>query len=82
MRNRVFVVLQGFGTWMQYSVFLCDLDQREMIALRGRLHSEIDHWFDSVMIVDIGPASERGRTCFEFIGRSLQLPSPGGPQLL
>lgn len=82
VRNRVFVVLQGFGTWMQYSVFLCDLDQREMIALRSRLHVEIDHKVDSVMVVDIGIASDRGRYCFEFIGRGLQLPSPGGPQVL
>jgi CRISPR-associated protein Cas2 len=31
------VCMEGFGRRMQYSVFLCDLSQREKFLMRGRV---------------------------------------------
>lgn len=53
--RRVFRIAQGYGEWLQLSVFQCRLSAvrcAEMIAdLDGAIHHEEDH----VLIVDIGP---------------------------
>lgn len=37
----------------------------------------IKHSEDSVVIVDLGVAEDRGRLCFEFMGTHRPLPSSG-----
>jgi CRISPR-associated protein Cas2 len=41
-RTRVHKTLCGFGEWTQYSLFECHLDEREMVALRGKLDAELE----------------------------------------
>lgn len=72
----------GFGHPLQYSVFVCDLTSRELIQLRVSLRDLIDYRADAIAIVDLGPAADRGRFCFEFMGRTTPLPSPGGPTIV
>ncbi len=62
---------------MQYSVFICDLDQMELIALRTDLASCIHHSQDSIAIIHLGDPAERGRDCFMFMGVSSPLPTSG-----
>ena len=81
-RTCVFSCLAGFGEWMQYSVFVCDLTPRELIALRVRLRDLIHAREDSVMIVDLGLSEGRGESCFEFMGMRRHLPSTGGPHIV
>lgn len=47
-RTRVHKVLSGFGRWTQYSLFECYLSEKEMVALRGRLHNLLHANEDSV----------------------------------
>lgn len=70
--------MKGFGEPLQYSVFLCDLDGVEKPDMLVRLGRLIKHDEDSVVIVDLGEAQERGSLCFEFMGTHRPLPG-GGP---
>ena len=46
-RTRVHSALTGFGTWVQYSVFECNLDEQGMGELLGRVDFELDPATDS-----------------------------------
>jgi CRISPR-associated protein Cas2 len=56
--RRVFKLMQGYGEWLQLSVFQCRLSRRrhaDLIALLdGMLHHDDDH----VLLLDLGPADE------------------------
>lgn len=54
--RRIFRLMNGYGEWLQLSVFQCRLSRRrhaEMIAL---LDGIILHGHDHVVILDVGPA--------------------------
>ena len=40
-RGRIHHILKGFGQWMQYSVFECDLTRAQYLVLRHRLDDYI-----------------------------------------
>ncbi len=42
-RTEVFETCKDFGNHVQYSVFLCELDRREVITLRELLREMIQH---------------------------------------
>jgi len=73
--------MKGYGWAMQYSVFVCDLDPMEVLALKTDIASIIDHRVDSVALLDLGLPAERGKGCFEFMGPAPPLPA-GGPLIL
>lgn len=77
--RKVFKTVKGYGEPLQYSVFLCDLDGMEKTRLVGDISSVMKHTEDSVAIVDLGEAKERGRLCFEFLGTRRPLPSGSPP---
>lgn len=58
--------LEAFGR--QYSVFICDLSQREKFMTRGRVEKLMKQSEDSVMIVDLGNLATRRASC--FLGRT------------
>jgi CRISPR-associated protein Cas2 len=74
----VFRAMKEYGEHLQYSVFICDLDGAEKPAMQLHLANLIKHSEDSVVIVDLGVAADRGRLCFEFMGTHRPLPG-GGP---
>lgn len=41
-RTRVHKTLCGFGEWTQYSLFECHLDEKELVALRGKLDAVLE----------------------------------------
>lgn len=67
--RRVFKTLRGFGDHVQYSVFLCDLGEKERVKMAAALDKEIHHRDDQVLIVDLGPSDGRGAECIESLGR-------------
>jgi CRISPR-associated protein Cas2 len=79
--RRTFELMKGYGEHLQYSVFLCDLDGMERSRMRGELAETIDHRVDSVAVVDLGLAVDRGSLCFEFMGVHKPLPE-AGPRVL
>lgn len=54
--RRVFNTMNGFGEWLQLSVFQCRLSQRRRAELETRLRELIKVGEDHVLVIDIGPA--------------------------
>lgn len=53
--RKVFKTMNGFGEWLQYSVFQCRLDRTQFLKMTDALAERIDRREDHVLIVDIGP---------------------------
>jgi CRISPR-associated protein Cas2 len=80
--REVHSVAKKFGYALQYSVFICDLDQREKYAMRLELAKAVDHAVDSVVFVNLGDPSSRGTECFEFMGAGGHADLPNGGALI
>ena len=65
--------MEGYGTRIQYSVFVCDLSDRERVLMRGDVEQLMKMSEDSVMVVDLGVAGDSSR--FLFLGHYVKLPS-------
>ena len=55
--RRVFRLMNGYGEWLQLSVFQCRLSRRQRIELKFALGEIIDHTKDHVVILDLGSAA-------------------------
>lgn len=71
----VHATLKSRSEPLQYSVFVCDLDKRELLALRFDLGQVIHHQYDRVLLVDLG--EEDGPSRFSFMGQAQPLPHSG-----
>lgn len=67
--------MEGYGTRIQYSVFVCDLSGQEAVQMRGDLETLMKQTEDSVMVIDLGGPGETDR--FLFLGYHEKLPSRG-----
>jgi CRISPR-associated protein Cas2 len=54
--RRVFNVMNGYGEWLQLSVFQCRLSRRRHAELIALLDGIIHHDQDHILFVDVGPA--------------------------
>lgn len=73
-RDRTFKTLLGFGDHAQYSVFFCEMDDRELAQLRARLRQEIHAQEDQILILDLGAASRPLVGGLEVLGRGYEPP--------
>jgi len=64
----VFNTMRSHGSRFQYSVFLCDLNPSELLALRWELKGRMNEDVDSIAIVDLGTPSPSRTGTFEFLG--------------
>lgn len=71
LRN-VAVCMEGYGDRIQYSVFVCDLSEQELVAMRTDLEKRIKVSEDSVMVIDLGRTGDPSR--FLFIGQHETMP--------
>ncbi|MGH3305783.1 MAG: CRISPR-associated endonuclease Cas2 [Streptosporangiaceae bacterium] len=65
--------MEGYGTRIQYSVFVCDLSDEEAVIMRSDLEARMKPSEDSVMVIDLGKAGDSTR--FLFLGHHEKLPS-------
>ena len=56
--RRVFKTMNGFGEWLQLSVFQCRLSRRRRAELETRLRELIKAGEDHVLVIDIGPVDK------------------------
>ncbi|MGL5061548.1 MAG: CRISPR-associated endonuclease Cas2 [Microcoleus sp.] len=56
-RQKVFNLLSGYGTWVQYSVFECVLSQRQFDELRDRLRGRVNLDEDSIRFYPLAARS-------------------------
>lgn len=74
--RRVHQVATTYGYPLQYSVFVCDLDDVQLVALERDLSSVIHYHEDRISIFDLGPPSGRGVECVRQLGLAQHLPKP------
>lgn len=65
----VFNKMRGFGDPLQYSVFLCELSQKEKVIMISALIEIINQMCDSVMIINTGWVEGDARNRIELMGR-------------
>lgn len=75
--RRVHQIAKRFGYAMQYSVFLCDLDDVALIALREQLRATIHEREDRISIFALGPAGSSRAECIVEMGRGSHVPPTG-----
>ncbi len=74
-RNRIFKTLMGNGDHVQFSVFLCDLNDVELARLRRDLSEHVNHRHDQVIVLDLGPAGSDLGARLKCIGRKYAPPA-------
>jgi CRISPR-associated protein Cas2 len=74
--RKVFSIMEGFGEWLQLSVFQCRLSRRRQIELKLALAEVINHAEDHVIIIDVGPAAAI-RPRIESLGKSFSVVERG-----
>ena len=70
--RKVFRIMEGYGEWVQLSVFQCRLARRRQIELKLALDQVINHTEDHVIIIDVGPAGAN-RPRVESLGKSFSV---------
>ncbi|MGZ6565572.1 MAG: CRISPR-associated endonuclease Cas2, partial [Solirubrobacteraceae bacterium] len=70
--RRVHQVAKDFGFPLQYSVFICDLTNLELLGLKRSLTREAKLTEDSIAILDLGRPDRRGIECIEVPRRAPQ----------
>ena len=56
-RAKVLKLLKGYGTHVQYSVFECDLDARQLATVKRELRTLTDRHTDSVRFYQLDAAA-------------------------
>jgi CRISPR-associated protein Cas2 len=74
-RDKVAKAMLDFGDRIQYSVFLCDLNDRERVRLRARLDPLVNHAEDQILTIDLGPAALDIDQTISSLGRDFALPT-------
>lgn len=67
--RRVFKAMQGYGDWLQLSVFQCRLNRRNRAEMETALRELVKAGDDHVLIIDVGPA-DRVHLAVESIGKT------------
>ncbi len=68
--RRIFRTMQGFGEWLQLSVFQCRLSLRRRTELEIELKKVVKVGEDHVLIIDIGHA-DRSDVSITSIGNKI-----------
>ena len=75
--QRIYRIMKGAGTRLQYSVFQCDLSDREREQLITDLSPHIHRQEDQLLLIDLGPSEGRAASCVRALGRPYQPPEQG-----
>src|SRR5262249_28563721 len=73
----VYKIMKGAGTKLQYSVFQCDLSDRERELLLTDLSPHIHSEQDQLLVIDLGPCEGRAAHCVRALGRPYKPPEHG-----
>lgn len=56
--RKVFKLMNGYGEWLQLSVFQCRLSRKRKVELQAALAEVINHNADHVLLLDLGHADK------------------------
>jgi CRISPR-associated protein Cas2 len=51
-------LMKGYGDGFQYSVFICQLSEKDFAILREKLHDTINHRQDQIVMIKLSPVSD------------------------
>ena len=68
-RVRVHDACRQHGDRTQYSVFVAELDDRELVRLRGELEKIVHRTEDQVLFADLGPVDQASGRIIASLGR-------------
>ena len=74
--RKVFRIMEGYGEWVQLSVFQCRLSRMRRIELKLAIEEVINHAEDHVVILDLGPAAAL-RPRVESLGKPFEMVERG-----
>jgi len=57
--RRIFTLLQGYGEHVQYSVFLCQLTEKDMVVLSEKIKDIVNQKEDQVILIRLGPVGSK-----------------------
>ncbi|MEM4058645.1 MAG: CRISPR-associated endonuclease Cas2 [Thermoplasmata archaeon] len=66
--RKIFNIMRGFGNPIQYSVFICELSEKEKAILESLLIEIIHAKEDRIMIINIGLLDSNPEKRIEFLG--------------
>lgn len=72
-RTKVFKTLTGQGDHVQYSVFICELNAKELQVVMGRLSELIHALEDQILVFDMGSTERELDLFLSTIGQDLKL---------
>jgi CRISPR-associated protein Cas2 len=61
--------MNGYGEWLQLSVFQCRITPRRRAELETRLRALVKSGEDHILLIDVGPA-DRAKLALASIGKS------------
>lgn len=62
--QKIFKTMMGYGDHVQYSVFICDLSDSELLYMRQDLERIINRKEDRVLVVDTGAVDSARKRIF------------------
>ena len=69
-----FNLMKGYGKWLQYSVFVCDLSKAELAMWERDIRDVIALAYDSVVVIDLGAPHDAD---IRMLGVPRRLPDEG-----
>lgn len=67
--RKVFKKMNGYGEHLQYSVFQCELSDKERALMIAELNPLINHREDQILVFSLGPAESYNASATLAIGR-------------
>jgi CRISPR-associated protein Cas2 len=61
--------LKGYGYRLHYSVYRCDIEEKDMVVLTGKLEGIINYDEDGIMIIDLGPIGNTSENRISYLGQ-------------
>ena len=71
-RASIYKTLRDYGDHVQFSVFFCELNARELAVLRGLLDEAVKNDEDQVLIVRLGVQPVNLETALDCLGRKYE----------
>ena len=75
--RRVFRLMRGYGDHLQYSVFRCELSDRERAELMTKLSDVVKHDEDQVLLFPLGPAEGMREQGIYHVGKPYEVQDSG-----
>lgn len=53
--RKIFNLLRGYGEHVQYSIFLCQLTEKDQVVLIEKIRDIVHHTEDQTILITLGP---------------------------